>query len=284
MPASSWASRCSLGNSTDSETGSPAVKYRRILLKVSGEALAGRRRYGIDPQAAQFVASRLKEVHALGVQVATLVGGGNIWRGTAGRASGMDRSTADHMGMLATVMNALALQDALEKLGLSARVHTAIEMTAMAEPYIRRRAMHQLESGSIVVLGAGTGNPYFTTDTAAALRAMELGANVLVKATKVDGIYSADPVSDPGATRFDHLSYRQALALGVRVMDATAITLCQENELPIIVLNLWQKGSIAAAVRGEPVGTLVNAVDGAQAQRMLSQNEFVEGGNRRERD
>ncbi len=273
MPASNWASRCSLAASGDGERDSPALRYRRVLLKISGEALAGRRRYGIDPQAARFVASRVTEVRSLGVQVATLVGGGNIWRGAAARASGMDRSTADHMGMLATVMNALALQDALEKLGLSARVHTAIEMTAIAEPYIRRRAMHQLSKGDVVILGAGTGNPYFTTDTAAALRAMELAADVLIKATKVDGIYSADPATHADAVRFDHLSYRQALALGVRVMDATAITLCQENDLPIVVLDLWQEGSIAAAVRGEPVGTLVDAVDGTQAREILIRSE-----------
>jgi len=239
------------------------------LLKLSGEALAGPAGYGIDPDAAGFVAGKVAGLPELGIEVAVVLGAGNLWRGTASQAGEMDRSTADHMGMLATVMNALALQDALERLGLTVRVHTAIDMTAIAEPYIRRRAMHQLSKGHIVVLGAGTGNPYFTTDTAAALRAMELGADVLIKATKVDGVFSDDPMRDPDAVRFDHLSYDQALALGVRVMDATAITLCCENVMPIIVLDLWSPGSITAAVRGESVGTLVDRVPGDIGNRVV---------------
>jgi uridylate kinase len=197
----------------------------------------------------------------MGTQVGVVIGAGNLWRGS--RSAEMDRATADHMGMLATVMNALALQDALEHRGLTVRVHTAIEMAAVAEPYIRRRAIHQLEKGYVVVLGAGTGNPFFTTDTAAALRAMELGAEVLIKATKVDGVYSADPVLDPQARRFEHLSFSQALHLDLQVMDSTAITLCREHDMPIIVLDLWQPNSLVQAVRGLPVGTRVNAVDGA---------------------
>ena len=239
-----------------------SLLYHRVLLKLSGEALAAPGGPSIDPEAAAFVAGKVQELVALGVQVAVVIGAGNLWRGSM--APRMDRSTADHMGMLATVMNALALQDALVHRGLTARVHTAIEMSAVAEPYIRRRAMHQLEKGYVVLLGAGTGNPFFTTDTAAALRAMELGAEVLIKATKVDGVYSADPKKNPAAIRFDHLSYRQALALGVRVMDQTAITLCSEHALPIRVVNLWVPGSITAVVQGHAVGTLVNEVDGDQ--------------------
>ena len=232
------------------------LRYRRVLLKLSGEALAGPSGYGIDPKAANVLAEKIQEVVALGVQVGVVIGGGNIWRGAG--ASGMDRATADQMGMLATVMNALALQDAVESLGLAVRVHTAVEMTALAEPYIRRRAMYQLEKGYVVILGAGTGNPFFTTDTAAALRAMELGADVLIKATKVDGVYEADPVLVPDARRFDHISYGEALTRGLRVMDLTALTLCQENDLPIIVLDLWQPDGISAVCRGESVGTLVD--------------------------
>jgi uridylate kinase len=255
-----------------------ALRYRRVLLKLSGEAFAGPQGYGIDPSAAMFVAGKVLGLRRLGVEVAALLGAGNIWRGAASRSAGMDRSTADHMGMLATVMNALAMQDALEKLGVSARVHTAIEMTAVAEPYIRRRAMHQLAKGDVVVLGAGTGNPYFTTDSAAALRAMEIGADVLIKATKVDGVYSADPLREVDAVRFDHLSYGQALALGVRVMDSTAITLCRENSMPIIVLNLWDEGSIVAAAQGRAVGTLVDGQDGETARHYLASRQSTEGG------
>ncbi len=233
----------------------PPLRYRRVLLKLSGEALAGPGGYGIDTEAALTLGRTVAEVVAVGAQVAIVIGGGNIWRGAgAGR---MDRATADQMGMLATVMNALALQDALETLGLKVRVQTAVEMRALAEPYIRRRAMHQLDKGYVVILGAGTGNPFFTTDTAAALRAMELGADVLVKATKVDGIYEADPMTHPEARRFERVSYGEALTRGLRVMDLTAFTLCQENDLPIIVLDLWRRGGIVAALRGEPVGTCV---------------------------
>ena len=231
------------------------LRYRRVLLKLSGEALAGPSGYGIDPDAALALARTILEVTAAGAQLAIVIGGGNIWRGAG--AGSMDRATADQMGMLATVMNALALQDALESLGLKVRVQTAVEMRALAEPYIRRRAIHQLDKGYVVILGAGTGNPFFTTDTAAALRAMELGAEVLVKATKVDGIYEADPKTHPEARRFEQVSYGEALARGLRIMDLTAFTLCQENDLPIIVLDLWRPGGIVAALRGEPVGTCV---------------------------
>jgi uridylate kinase len=230
-----------------------------VLLKISGEALAGPSGFGIDPDAVTRVADRVRELAEIGVEVAVVLGAGNLWRGaSAGR---LDRPTADHMGMLATVMNALALQSAVEAQDMSVRVHTAIEMAAVAEPYIRRRAMHQLAKGHIVVLGAGTGNPFFTTDTAAALRAMELGCDVLIKATKVDGIYSADPSLDPKAERFDQLSYDQALTMGLGVMDLTAFTLCQENNMPIVVVDLWQPGTIPAAAKGEAVGTLVSGDD-----------------------
>jgi uridylate kinase len=232
------------------------VRYRRVLLKLSGEVLAGDAGYGIDPASAAFAAAKVQEVVDLGVEVAIVIGAGNLWRGSS--APRMDRATADYMGMLATVMNALALQDALEKRGLSARVHTAIEMREVAEPYIRRRAIHQLEKGSVIVLAAGTGNPFFTTDTAAALRATELGASVLIKATKVDGIYTADPFRDPSAVRLAHVSYEQAVSSGLRVMDLTAFTLCRENRLPIIVLDMWAPGALCAAVRGEAVGTMVD--------------------------
>jgi len=239
-----------------------APPSRRVLLKLSGEALAGPGGYGIDPDAASFVAGKVSELVAMGIEVAVVLGAGNLWRGSSGSAGHMDRATADHMGMLATVMNALALQDALEHRALTVRVHTAIEMKAVAEPYIRRRAMHQLAKGYVVVLGAGTGNPFFTTDTAAALRAMELGADVLIKATKVDGVYSVDPHLDPRAVRFEHLSYRQALGMGVRVMDSTAITLCQENDMPIVVLDLWAPGSITDAAAGRVRGTRIDHEDG----------------------
>jgi uridylate kinase len=232
------------------------------MLKISGEALAAPTGQGLDPSAVAEVARKVVDVCQERAQVGVVLGAGNLWRGSTGMAAGMDRAGADHIGMLATVMNALALQDALERQGQPARVHTAIEMTAVAEPYIRRRAMHQLDKGNVVIIGAGTGNPYFTTDTAAALRAMELGSEVLIKATKVDGVYSADPAHNEDAVRLDHLSYSQALALGVRVMDSTAITLCRENQLPIIVLDLWTEGALRAAVRGEPMGTLVDHRDG----------------------
>ena len=233
-------------------------RYRRIVLKVSGEALLGRRSYGVDPEMCSFIAQQLGEVRALGVEVAIVVGGGNIFRGLAASTKGMERATADYIGMLATVMNALALQDALEKAGLPTRVLSAIAMNEVAEPYIRRRAMRHLEKGRVVVLAAGTGNPYFTTDTAAALRAVEIGAEVLLKATKVDGVYDDDPLTNPGARRHERLSYDQMLDDRLQVIDATAVTLCMENGLPIVVFNLNEPGHITAASLGEPVGTLID--------------------------
>jgi uridylate kinase len=233
------------------------LKYRRILLKLGGEALAGPNGFGIDPTQAEVLAAKIKEVHDLGVQVAIVIGAGNLWRGAQGLASGMERTTADHMGMLATVMNALALQDALERSGVVTRVQTAIEMKAIAEPYIRGRAVRHLEKGRVVILGAGTGNPYFTTDTAGALRAMEIDAEVLIKATKVDGVYDGDPKLDPNAKRYDQLSYIDAVNKRLKVMDSTAITLCMDNDLPIIVLNLWQEGALVRTVLGESVGTII---------------------------
>lgn len=235
----------------------PELKYRRILLKLGGEALAGPGGFGIDPASATEVAMRIIHLRNMGVQVAVVLGAGNIWRGKDGLEHGMDRSTADHMGMLATVMNSLALQDALERLGATTRVQTAIEMRAIAEPYIRRRAISQLEKGYVVILGAGTGNPYFTTDTAAALRAMEIDAEVLIKATKVDAVYDRDPLLDPTAKRFDRLSYIEALNMRVGIMDSTAITLCMDNDLPIYVVDLWAPGSLERVVQGEPVGTVI---------------------------
>jgi uridylate kinase len=233
------------------------LRYRRILLKLGGEALAGPNGFGIDPGQAEVLARRIKEVHDLGVQVAIVIGAGNLWRGAQGLALGMERTTADHMGMLATVMNALALQDALERSGVVTRVQTAIEMKAIAEPYIRGRAVRHLEKGRVVILGAGTGNPYFTTDTAGALRAMEIDAEVLIKATKVDGVYDGDPKLDPNAKRYDQLSYINAVNKRLKVMDSTAITLCMDNDLPIIVLNLWQENALTRTVSGETVGTLI---------------------------
>jgi len=219
----------------------------------------GDRQYGIDAETAAQIAREIGEVQQLGVQTSVVIGGGNIFRGLAASAAGMDRSTADTMGMLATVMNALALQDALEKLGVSTRVVTAIEMRAVAEPFIRRRAMRHLEKGRVVVFAAGTGNPYFTTDTAAALRAMELRAEVILKGTKVDGVYSADPMVDPGARRYDTISYLEVLERGLKVMDATAISLCMDNKLPIVVFNLLESGNLRRVIGGEPVGTTVRA-------------------------
>ena len=234
-------------------------KYRRVMLKIGGEALAGPEGFGIDPHMATEVAAKIKSVYDHGVQVAVVPGAGNIWRGRDGLAHGMERATADHMGMLATVMNALALRDALERMGVETRVQTAIEMTAIAEPYIRLKAISHLEKGRVVIIGAGTGNPYFTTDTAAALRAMEVGAEVLIKATKVDAVYSEDPLVNPEAKRFARLSYIEALNMRVGVLDSTAISLCMENDLPIIVIDLWQPNSIERAVLGEPIGTIITA-------------------------
>jgi uridylate kinase len=234
--------------------------YRRILLKLSGEALMGDQAYGIDPAVATRIAQDILEIQALGVQTAIVIGGGNIFRGLAASARGMDRSTADYMGMLATVINALALQDALEHAGVPTRVLTAIEMRAVAEPFIRRRAIRHLEKGRVVIFAAGTGNPYFTTDTAAALRAMEIKAEVILKATKVDGIYTDDPVTHPDAVKFDRISYLQVLSERLQVMDATAISLCMDNKLPIVVFNLKVPGNIRRVVMGdEAVGTTVTA-------------------------
>jgi uridylate kinase len=238
-------------------TPSPALAYKRILLKLSGEALMGDHTYGIDPAVATQIAKDVAEIQGMGVQTAIVIGGGNIFRGVAASARGMDRATADYMGMLATIINALALQDALEQQNIVTRVVTAIEMRAVAEPFIRRRAIRHLEKGRVVVFGGGTGNPYFSTDTAAALRAMEIKAEVIFKATKVDGIYDADPMIHPGATRFDRISYLQVLEQGLKVMDSTAVSLCMDNRLPIMVFNLRTPGNILRAIRGEAVGSLV---------------------------
>jgi uridylate kinase len=233
-------------------------KYKRVLLKMGGEALAGPNGFGIDPERASVVAETIKDVHDLGVQTAIVIGAGNLWRGTEGVEQGMERATADHMGMIGTVMNSLALQDALERSGIVTRVQTAIEMRTIAEPYIRLRATRHLEKGRVVIIGGGTGNPFFTTDTAGALRAMEIGAEVLIKATKVDAVYDDDPKINPDAQRFDRLSYIDALNMRVRVMDSTAISLCMENELPIVVLNLWQENSIRDFITGGSVGTIIS--------------------------
>jgi uridylate kinase len=232
-------------------------KYKRILLKLSGEALMGDAGYGIHPEAVATVADEIREIHAMGVCISLVVGGGNIFRGIEAGEKGLDRVTADHMGMLATVINGLALQDALEKKGIPTRLMTAIGMQALAEPYIRRRAWRHLEKGRVVIFAAGTGNPYFTTDSAAALRAIEVKAELLLKATKVDGVYSADPKKDPKARRYDSLSYMQALEEGLKVLDATAISLCMENGIPIRIFNLFQPGNIRRIVEGEAVGSIV---------------------------
>ena len=231
--------------------------YQRVLLKLSGEAMMGDREYGIDPLVVQTVAQEVKEVRALGVEVAIVIGGGNIYRGVAASAKGMDRTSADHMGMLATVINSLALQDALEKMGVFTRVLSAIEMNRIAEPYIRRRAVRHLEKGRVVIFAGGTGNPFFTTDTAAALRAMEVKSQVILKATKVDGVYDSDPFVNLKATKFEKLSYIEVLNLGLRIMDATAISLCMENRLPIIVFNLARRGNIKRVVLGRKIGTII---------------------------
>jgi len=239
------------------ESSQSAPRYKRILLKLSGEALSGAGGTGIDPDQAAFMARRVKAVHTLGVQVGIVIGAGNLWRGKIGVERGMDQSTADYMGMIATVMNALALRDALEREGIITRVQTAIEMNKVAEPYIRLRAIRHLEKNRVVIISGGTGNPYFTTDTAAALRAMEIGAELLIKATKVDGIYDSDPKKNPQARRYDKLTYQEAIAKRLEVMDMTAFTLCMDNNLPILVLDFWQEGMLEAAVMGEAVGTLV---------------------------
>lgn len=233
-------------------------KYQRILLKLGGEALAGPQGFGIDPQRAEEVAVKVQEVRDLGVQVAIVIGAGNLWRGREGIDRGMERSTADYMGMLGTVINSMALMDALERAGIFTRVMSALEMRAVAEPYIRRRAIRHLEKGRVVIMGGGTGNPYFSTDTAAALRAMEIGADIVIKATKVDGIYESDPNKDPQAKRFPSLTYIDALNRRLEVMDSTAISLCMDNHLPILVLNMWERGSLVRAISGEKIGTIIS--------------------------
>jgi uridylate kinase len=241
------------------------LRYRRILLKLSGEALLGDRQYGVDPAFCAFIARQVAEVHALGVQIGIVVGGGNIFRGLAAAAKGMDRATGDYIGMLATVMNGLALQDALERVGIATRVMTAIAMNEVAEPYIRRRAIRHLEKGRVAIFVAGTGNPYFTTDTAAALRAVEISAEVLLKATKVDGVYDSDPVTNPGAQRYAELAYADLLRDQLKVLDATAVSLCMENDLPIVVFDLHRPDNITRVAAGEPVGTRISSAGGASA-------------------
>ncbi|AJE02977.1 UMP kinase [Geobacter pickeringii] len=231
--------------------------YKRVLLKLSGEALAGEQGYGIDPLIITAIAAEIKEVVATGAQLALVIGGGNIFRGLAASSKGMDRASADYMGMLATMINSLAMQDALEKIGVDTRVQSAIAMQEVAEPYIRRRAIRHLEKGRVVIFGAGTGNPYFTTDTAASLRAMEIGADVILKGTKVDGVYSADPKKDPTAVKYPTLTYIEVLKKGLQVMDATATSLCMDNNLPIIVFDITSHGNINKVVCGEEIGTIV---------------------------
>lgn len=233
--------------------------YKRILLKLSGEALSSDSQMGIDPDRAEFIAKKIKEIHELGVQVAVVIGAGNLWRGSMGTARGMDRTTADHMGMIGTVMNGLALRDALERLGCVARVQTAIQMNEVAEPYIRLRAIRHMEKGRIVILSGGLGNPFFTTDSAAALRASEIDAELIVKATKVNGVYSDDPKKNPDAVRFTKITYDEVLAKHLNVMDMTAFTLCQENNIPIMVVNFWEDSDVLKAIQGDlSVGTLIS--------------------------
>jgi uridylate kinase len=233
------------------------LKYKRILLKLTGEALSGESGIGISVDEVEIIASRVKEVHEMGVEVALVIGGGNLWRGKQGLDHGMDRSTADYMGMIATVMNAMALMDAMERKGVLTRVMSAVEMRAIAEPYIRRRAIRHLEKGRVVIFGGGTGNPFFSTDTAAALRATEIDADVLIKATKVDGVYDSDPNKNVNARKFEKLGYIDVLNRRLTVMDSTAISLCMENQMPILVINLWDKTALIRALHGEEVGTLV---------------------------
>jgi len=233
--------------------------YDRILLKLSGEALAGEKGFGIDPTRAQDIAIKIKRIFELGVQIGVVIGAGNLWRGEQGVKRGMEQSTADHMGMIGTVMNGLALQDALQREGVTTRVQTAVQMNTVAEPYIRLRAIRHLEKERVVVISGGTGNPYFTTDTAAALRAMEINAQIVIKATKVDGVYSADPKKDPTATRYSHLTYDEVLKNKFEVMDMTAFTLCQENKMPILVINFWAEDDLYRAVCGDhSVGTIIS--------------------------
>ena len=232
-------------------------KYKRVLLKLGGESLMGDREYGIDPKAAKSVALEIKSVRATGVQIADVIGAGNLFRGLAGAANGIERSTADYMGMLATVMNALALQDALEQVGVDTRVQTGLEMRDVAEPYIRRRALRHMDKGRVVILGAGSGNPYFTTDTGAALRALELNCDIIMKATKVDGVYDQDPVKHPDAKRYSTLTYMDALKQELNVMDTSAFALCMDNKMPIMIFDFFVKGNSKRAVQGDPIGTIV---------------------------
>ncbi len=243
------------------------LRYKRILLKLSGEALMGDKGYGIDAGTVDFLAREIKEIASMGVHLSIVIGGGNIFRGVQASLEGMERASADYMGMLATVINALALQNALEKYDLPTRVQSAIEMRELAEPYIRRRAVRHLEKGRIVIFAAGTGNPYFTTDTAAALRAMEIGADVILKGTKVDGVYSSDPVKDPKAKKYKQLTYLEVLKKGLRVMDSTAVSLCMDNNLPIVVFNLKGKGNIRKVIEGKNLGTIVRGNNGAGAKK-----------------
>ncbi len=241
------------------EEGKARPRYKRVLIKLSGEAFMGDKEYGIDPDTVNAIADELAEVNRLGVQLAIVVGGGNIFRGVAASAKGMDRAAADYVGMLATVMNSLALQDALEKRGVFTRVQSAIEMQAVAEPYIRRRAIRHLEKGRIVIFAAGTGNPYFTTDTTAALRALEIGAEAILKATMVDGVYDSDPLKNPEAVMYSSLNYIEVLQQGLKVMDATAVSLCMDNSLPIVVFNMTVPGNIIKVLFGERIGTIVSS-------------------------
>ncbi|MFZ2198622.1 MAG: UMP kinase [Thermodesulfovibrionales bacterium] len=244
-----------------------AIKYKRILLKISGEALMGDKGYGIDAHTVDFMAREIKDVYSMGTELAIVIGGGNIFRGVQASLEGMERASADYMGMVATVINALALQNALEKYSIPTRVQSAIEMKELAEPYIRRKAMRHLEKGRVVIFAAGTGNPYFTTDTAAALRAMEIGADIIMKGTKVDGVYSADPVKDPKAVKYSSLTYIDVLKKGLGVMDSTAISLCMDNNLPIVVFNLRGRGNIRKLIEGKKIGTLVRGNNDSGAKK-----------------
>ena len=233
------------------------MKYKTILLKLSGEALMGNQNYGIDPDTVQYIAGEIRAIYDMGVQIGIVIGGGNIFRGISGAAQGIDRVSGDYMGMLATVINSLAVQDALEKAGIPTRGQTAIEMRQIAEPFIRRRAMRHMEKQRVVIFAGGTGNPYFTTDTTATLRASEINAEVVIKATKVDGVYSADPNLDPTAKKYDSIKYIDVLTQGLKVMDSTAISMCMDNKMPIIVFNLYEKGSLQKIINGETIGTYV---------------------------
>ena len=243
------------------------MKYKRILLKISGEAMMGDMAYGVDPSTVDFIAKEIKDAVSMGVELAIVIGGGNIFRGVEASLKGIERTSADYMGMLATVINALALQNYLEKYGIPTRVQSAIEMKELAESYIRRKAMRHLEKGRIVIFAAGTGNPYFTTDTAASLRAMEIGADVILKATQVDGVYSSDPMKDPSAKKYHTVSYIDVLNHGLSIMDSTAISLCMDNNLPIVVFNLRDKGNIRKIIEGKKIGTLVRGKNGTRVEK-----------------